>query len=268
MNTFKRKALFTAVVAGLGAAGTAEAVYLSPNNLGQVLIFPYYTVNNAGGNAWNTYISVVNTTARAKAVKVRILEGKTSAEVLDFNLFLSPNDMWVAAIDPVDPTNATAGGQIRTGDVSCTNPPFTTSPNPVPVPFRNFAYTPPLATGGNQLPGTLLDRTREGYIEMIEMGPLSGAWAAAVTHNSAGTPANCSVVVTNVATPPSIGAPGGGLSGTGTLINVASGIDSGYKADALDAWSDTSRYSVPGSQSPNLASASPPVATAVVSMSS
>src|SRR5712664_4088304 len=98
MNTFKRKALFTAVVAGLGAAGTAEAVYLSPNALGQVLVYPYYTTNNAGGNAWNTYLSVVNTTSRAKAVKVRVLEGKASAEVLDFNLFLSPNDMWAASI--------------------------------------------------------------------------------------------------------------------------------------------------------------------------
>ena len=88
MNTFKRKALFTAVLAGLGAAGTAEAVYLNPNGTGQVLVYPYYTVQSAGGNAWNTYLSVVNTTTRAKAVKVRVLEGKTSAEVLDFNLFL------------------------------------------------------------------------------------------------------------------------------------------------------------------------------------
>ena len=86
MNTFKRKALFTAVLAGLGVAGTAEAVYLNPNSTGQVLVYPYYTVQSASGNSWNTYLSVVNTTTRAKAVKVRVLEGKTSAEVLDFNL--------------------------------------------------------------------------------------------------------------------------------------------------------------------------------------
>ena len=109
MNTFKRKALFTAVVAGLGVAGTAEAVYMSPNRTGQVLVYPYYTVQSAGGDNWNTYISVVNTTSVAKAVKVRILEGKTSAEVLDFNLFLSPNDVWTAAIIPNDAT-ATAPG--------------------------------------------------------------------------------------------------------------------------------------------------------------
>ena len=68
MNTFKRKALFTAVLAGLGAAGTAEAVYLNPNNTGQVLVYPYYTVQSVDGNAFNTYISVVNTTSRAAAL--------------------------------------------------------------------------------------------------------------------------------------------------------------------------------------------------------
>ena len=51
MNTFKRKALFTAVLAGLGAAGTAEAVYLNPNGTGQVLVYPYYTVQSASGTA-------------------------------------------------------------------------------------------------------------------------------------------------------------------------------------------------------------------------
>ena len=62
MNTFKRKALFTAVVAGLGAAGTAEAVYLSPNNMGQVLVYPYYTTQTIGGTSFTTLI-----TARGEA---------------------------------------------------------------------------------------------------------------------------------------------------------------------------------------------------------
>ncbi len=192
---------------------------------------------------------MVNTTSRAKAVKVRVLEGKTSAEVLDFNLFLSPNDVWVAAIGPIDPTSASAGAILVTQDVSCTNPPIPAGG----VPFRQFQY----ATGDAALPGTGLDRTREGYIEILEMGPLSGTWATAVTHGAAGTPANCAVVQTTAATPPSIGTPGGGLTGTGTLINVNSGLDAGYKADALDAWSNVSRYSPPDSITPNLGSAAP-----------
>jgi hypothetical protein len=253
MNTFKRKALFTAVLTGLGVAGSAEAVYLNPNGTGQVLVYPYYTVQSSGGNSWNTYLSVVNTTSRAKAVKVRVLEGKTSAEVLDFNLFLSPNDMWTAAIIP-----SGAGAAIMTADLSCTNP-----VGNLPVvnggePFRNFQYV----TGGDALPGTGLDRTREGYVEIIEMGTLTGAWATAVTHTTAGTPANCAVVQGATLTPSSIEAPSGGLMGTGTLINVNNGQDAGYKADALEAWRSTSFYTDAGAVTPSLADASP--ATSVV----
>ncbi|MEO7741782.1 MAG: hypothetical protein ABIR98_02450, partial [Usitatibacter sp.] len=226
MNTFKRKALFTAVLAGLGTVGTAEAVYLNPNGTGQVLVYPYYTVQSAGGNAWNTYLSVVNTTSRAKALKVRVLEGKTSAEVLDFNLFLSANDMWTAVIVPGP--NAGDAARIVTSDVSCTNPVGNLPVANGGEPFRNFQYS----TGGDALPGTGLDRTREGYVEIIEMGTLTGAWASAVTHGAAGTPANCAVVQGNTLTPSSIEAPSGGLSGTGTLINVNNGSDAGYKADA------------------------------------
>src|SRR5262245_30998179 len=94
----KRNNLTTAVVAGIagiaGLASVANAVELNADGLGQVLIYPYYTVN--AGNT--TLISVVNTTAVPKAVKVRFLEGYNSAEVLDFNLFLSPYDVWTASI--------------------------------------------------------------------------------------------------------------------------------------------------------------------------
>jgi hypothetical protein len=253
MHTFKRKALFTAMVAGLGAAGSAEAVYMSPNHTGQVLLYPYYTVQAVGGNSYNTYLSVVNTTTTAKAVKVRILEGKTSAEVLDFNLFLSPNDVWTAAIIPSDATDASPG-RIVTSDRSCTRPAIPAAGEP----FRNYLYAN--ANLADSLPGSELARTREGYVEMLEMGTLTGATATAITHNSAGVPANCTVVQQASFTSVPAGqllAPTGGLMGTGTLINVNSGLDSGYKADALDAWSTIANYSDAGFLTPNLASAQP-----------
>jgi hypothetical protein len=257
MNTFKRKALFTAVLAGLGAAGSAEAVYLNPDNSGQVLVYPYYTVQSASGNAWNTYLSVVNTTTRAKAVKVRVLEGKTSAEVLDFNLFLSPNDMWTAAIIPGP--GAGDAARMLTADVSCTNPVGNLPVASGGEPFRNFQYS----TGGDALPGTGLDRTREGYVEIIEMGTLTGTWATAVTHTSAGVPSNCAVVQGSTLTPSSIEAPSGGLIGTGTLINVNNGQDAGYKADALEAWRSTSFYTDAGFITPSLADAFPTTSVVV-----
>ena len=267
MNTFKRKALCAAVLAGLGAAGTAEAVYLNPNNTGQVLVYPYYATNVAGSNAWQTYISVVNTTTRAKAVKVRVLEGRTSSEVLDFNLFLSPNDVWVAVIAaaPGTETNPDAPARmfVPTDERSCTSPVGNLPQQNGGEPFRNFEYAE--SAVGADLPGIGLDRTREGYVEIIEMGVLSGAAATAVTHVN-GVPANCAVVQAASFDPVALGQitpPTGGLMGTGTLINVNNGQDATYKADALENWSATVQYSGPGSTRPNIADANPAVSIVV-----
>src|SRR5262249_50696840 len=152
--------------------GAAEAVNLAPEGLGQALIYPYYTVRNgANGFAYNTLLSVVNTTASAKAVKVRFLEGKNSKEVLDFNLFLSHNDVWVASVF------ATANGAaVSTTDQSCI------LPNQLPAagqPFVNFAYS---GDGADQT----LDRTREGYVEILEMATYTdfSTTAIRITHGS------------------------------------------------------------------------------------
>ena len=75
----KRNTLTTAVLAGVaGVAGmvnVSNAVNINPDGLGEVLIYPYYTVN--GG--LNTLFSVVNTTDTVKAVKVRFMDSKNSA---------------------------------------------------------------------------------------------------------------------------------------------------------------------------------------------
>src|SRR3981189_2086075 len=162
MNSFQRKSLYAAL-AGVGAwgvTGAADAVNVNPNGLGQALIYPYYTVNaDAAGNAYNSLLSVVNTTNSAKAVKVRFLEGKNSREVLDFNLFLSKYDVWTAAIIP----SSSGGGRIVSFDKSCTLPPNTFLA--AGVDFVNFAYV-----GSNDDKGGAgLDRTKEGYVEIIEM---------------------------------------------------------------------------------------------------
>src|SRR5436309_438676 len=107
------------------------------NGTGQVLVYPYYTVQSTSGNSWNTFLSVVNTTSSAKAVKVRFLEGKTSSEVLDFNLFLSPNDVWTGAVVPSS-SAAGAPAMLITADNSCTSPQVTLAGTT--SIFRNFQY--------------------------------------------------------------------------------------------------------------------------------
>jgi hypothetical protein len=258
---FKTKIAYTAVLATLGmVAGSAQAAYLSENGTGQVLLYPYYTVQ--GG--YDTYVSVVNTTSRAKAVKVRFIEAKASAEVLDFNLYLSKYDVWVAAISAT-----TDGAQITTADTSCTSPQISGA-----VAFRNGAYTG--ATWDDILEDGL-GRTREGYIEIIEMGvpdnsaTVNGNFSPAktfewsVTHSAATRkPNDCAWVSTMWAPVGPAGAapdelalsgPTGGLIGATTLINVAAGTDYTVDAVALDDYRTLPYHSRPGDLAPSLGDA-------------
>lgn len=256
MNAFKRKLLVSAVLAGMGSvAGVAHAVYQDPSGQGQALIYPYYTVQ-AGHN---TYISVVNTqTSGVKVVKVRFREGKNSREVLDFNLYLSPSDVWTGAVIPADSASTTSPGRLITADVSCTNPAIPSTG----VDFRNYAYA---GTNDDGL-GTGLDRTREGYLEMIEMGVLSHLVAPgnAAVHGSTGVP-TCTgltgsvvpLVSAELGTGTAQGAPTGGMNGTGTLINVTNGQDSGYNATALSNLTALAIYANIGNDNPNFTNADP-----------
>jgi len=146
MNTFKKKSLYAALagVSALGVTGSAQAVSVNPDGLGQVLIYPYYTVREqVTGQAYTSLLSVVNSTSSAKAVKVRFLEGKNSREVLDFNLYLSAKDVWVAAI-----LRTATGAGIYTPDRSCTTPRVSSSAA-TPTPFVEFGYTGSSADGAD-----------------------------------------------------------------------------------------------------------------------
>ena len=262
MQKFKRKSLYLALVAAVSSVGIANtasaAVHVNSNGLGEVLIYPYYTTR-AGTD---TYLSVVNTTNSSKAVKVRFTEGKNSREVLDFNLYLSPNDMWTAAV-----VNTATGAKMVTADKSCTAPAIPANGKD----FVNFAYSGTALEGIQQSGGDgetqSLDRTREGYFEIIEMGTITNtAISAAITHVS-GVPANCSVVqAANMDMGPAsaliVGGQSaranpstGGLAGTASLIGVAAGTDFGYDPVALDAFAPSNVQNIwnpPGSIFPDL----------------
>jgi len=256
MNIFKKKSLCAALagIGALGAAGAAQAVNLNPDGLGQVLIYPYYTTRtDASGNEFNSLLSVVNSTASVKAVKVRFLEGKNSREVLDFNLFLSPKDVWTAGIVPMGD-----GAGVMTQDVSCTIPAIPAAGKA----FVNFAYT----GGGDDGAGTGLDRTTEGYVEIIEMATFAddSKTAGNVTHVN-GVPPHCDAqtdaLALSEALPPGLVDTDGrsDIFGGMTLINVGSGSSYTEDAVALANFSDTSLYSSAGSILPNLTQASPPI---------
>jgi hypothetical protein len=252
----KRNSLTTALLAGLaGAAGlasSANALNLNPDGLGQGLVYPYYTVNKSN----QSLFSVVNTTNRVKAVKVRFVEGRNSKEVLDFNLYLSPFDVWTGAVVA---TGSTGPATLFTNDTSCTVPAIPAAG----VAFRSFQYTganrdwrtaddTPAGTTAASLAALLgsIDRTREGHLEMIEMGllqtgTLSTQLAEEATHlQPSGVPANCQALV-NAWTPgggwatlgsANIDLPAGGLYGQGTIVDVRNGTLHAYNADAIEGF--------------------------------
>ncbi len=238
----KRTSLTTAVIAGIagvaGISNMASAVYLNTDGLGQVLVYPYYTVNANNSTA----ITVVNTTNQGKAVKVRFLEAYDSREVLDFNLYMSQQDVWTGQVVPVG-----AGAGLFSTDNSCTVPPLPTSAATA-QPFLTYAFDGSIDQGTDGGP-TDVSRTLEGYVELIEMGTVTNTTnksLAALTHNSAGVPANCAQLVGAWSTSPpgywtsapqtDISSPTGGLFGSGTIVNVGLGTVEGYNADAIDSF--------------------------------
>ena len=255
----------------VGAASTAlllpaqGAMYLNHQGTGETLIFPFYSTES--GNA--TLINLANATLDYKAVKVRVLEAQNSQEVLDFNLYLSPEDHFSFAISATDE----GGGQLVTRDNSCTVPAIPADG----VAFRNSKYaddkqeTDPADAA--DFDNTGIGRTQTGYLEIIEMGQLDPDSApiidtvglagpamtainaaAAVTHGVDGEPANCNILVdawsradgvdgvwlaesrTTDLTGDAEFLPewsGGGLYGYATLINVPEGTAVGYDAIAI-----------------------------------
>jgi hypothetical protein len=220
-----RKSLATALLAAGLVSSQASAVYLNPDGYGQALIFPYYTVQSTGADSWNTYLSVVNHEAVAKVARVSVREGRNGRAVATFNVYLAPKDVWTGAIVPASGSLASEAVLV-TADSSCTNPDLPNSG----LYFVNTAYAGSQSDGL----GVGLDRTREGYVEIIEMATLTGLAAAAVTPRDQFPPRSCELVQgADVPLAGTTQPPTGGLSGTLTLINVNSGMDAAVNATAL-----------------------------------
>jgi hypothetical protein len=247
----------------LGIGSTAGAVTLNPRGLGQVLIYPYYTVNAGFG----TLLSIVNTTPHGKALKVRFHEGYNGRVVAAFNLYLSPFDTWVGQVFDTG-TGVDSVAALATNDRSCVAPAFLLPVDPGSGPPRlNFdagAYKGANADGG---PATQA-RTHEGYLDVIEMGEVTNTaqnTLTAITHVN-GVPANCAQVVAAWATPggywtldPTIdlAPPTGGLYGAASIINVAQGLMYTLNASAIDGFSSIVQHGAPAAATPDLNTGSP-----------
>lgn len=215
----------------LVGAVSAQAVEVAKDGRGQVLIFPYYNVNDPAGLAMN-YFRIVNTSPnQGVGVKVRLRESQTSKECLDFYVCLSAQDEWKAWIEPkLDNQGHLGGALIIDADFNL----FDVSQTGTPVypDYRN-----PATIG---IPEALGVACTEGYIEVIS----SVAWNDTPGQRTVADPEQCRAMVEGGAG----NAPADALIGDLHLIQADGILPNGvraangglfaYNAVALADWTD------------------------------
>ena len=313
-------ALATALTGGalMSVSTAVQAVNIAQDGLGEVLEFSYYTVR--GG--WSTLFNITNTSNETVIIKVRWREALNSREVRDFNVILSPYDTWAAV------TKINAGGaEIVTADNSCTMPELKTTRDLdgssfgaglTGKTFTNRAYvldntgafpyvdnrdsknnTPVSVFAGSSgsvsplpneaAPNPNLDRAREGYFEVFNMGSISNErpdivdggvlptqaqiidaktiaryakHQEEVSDNKA-RPRDCTLVRSVLRNRKQneistlLNEPKNVLKGRAILVKGAEGIAAGYDPLVLADWRSTSIYTDPSQIQPNLNNTEP-----------
>lgn len=160
-------ALSVAATLGLAAGAATAAPQVQVNGIGTINVIPYFSTQ--GNNV--TQIAITNTdVVRGKAVKVRFRGAEWSDDIFDFTVFLSPGDVFTAAV-----TNNNGVSSLTTSDGSCT----------LPTTINQDFPTQRLTT-------TSVGGTREGYIEIINMADIypSGVGAGLALVGVAGSAAD------------------------------------------------------------------------------
>ena len=212
----------------------ATAVSLNEGGIGNYLFTPYFTTQKDN----NTLVSIVNTdSVNGKIVKVRFRGAANSEDLLDFQVFLSPSDVWTASLAQ----GSDGRTVITTPDSSCTLP----SIGAASTAERTFRTSRLVATYPTPLgpvattPAQANAQTREGYIEYLNMAdvvpgsplftaikhvngvaPCTPAMMAALSSTAKGSAAADGASATNVAAL-GMSAPSGGLTGTWSIFSNA-----------------------------------------------
>lgn len=174
-QTFKPLGIAVAVAAAsAGYVNVANAQPAVANNaLGDLALVPYYTVNGE----WITGIHIVNTSAQTQVVKFRFRRATDSLDALDFNIVMSPQDVYAGFLSDDENGNISWSAD----DTTCTVPATTAGQLQMPSIYREGAET--------------------GYVEIIAMGAPTTETApiayAAKHVASTLTPLDCAAVRSN-----------------------------------------------------------------------
>lgn len=250
---FTKHKIAMGVSAGiLGAVGvitSAQAVHLNPDGTGQVLLFPYFDAEEG----YQTNINLVNSTDQTKAVKIRFREGKYSNDILDFNLYMSPEDVWTGTVRAGPDGAGNLIGHLHTTDRTCALPLEASADceaKDANGKSRCESVVP--FTGHNLYKNVSAADTREGYVEVIEMGVVEDAAVKAGVLHHNGKPADCKSVedawISGAfaqgagAAAKGLSAPTGGLFGSSAVLNVAAGSAFALDPVAIDNYSTQAQH--------------------------
>jgi len=227
-----------AAIGSFGLAGTASAAMeVNTNGVGHQLVFPYFTAQ--GDNA--TLLSITNTdTVNGKLVKVRFRGAANSDDLFDFQVLLSPGDVWTAAVSK----DATTGlAKLATSDKSCT------LPASVNATFNTNRLDASASADAKA------NGTREGYVEVINMADIDKQTYSAmatsvqatslyktVKHVAGVAPCDAAVLQAKLGSataPADLTAPTGGLTGDWIILNQANTAAWSGSATAIKATTAT-----------------------------
>jgi hypothetical protein len=202
----------------MALSAATDTLAFNPAGVGQILYVPYFSTQE--GNV--TAVNIVNTdTVNGKVLKVRIRGASNSDDVYDFQVFLSPGDVWTAGISK----GADGRSQLATTDKSCT----------LPASVNGSFITGRLPAAGGA------DETREGYVEILTMADMVKgadksnqlALYTATKHVKGSAPCTASVMtaLTHENASEYMAAPTTGIMANWTIINVAKVV--AYSGDAV-----------------------------------
>lgn len=252
----RKIALLTALLVVLCCGVAAAQVTVNPGGLGDALIYGYYNVNDNRSN----FFTVVNTSSDyGVRARVRFLEASDvnnaaglcegSYEMLDFDICLSPNDVWsgvikkvgnVATLFSADSDTAIDAAPTRVRTNEGTSPDGTFADRwPGGVPFKTGSSTPQNITAGQTLEGYFIV-IAENKLEEIS-APLAGPYLG-----------NCGGTLRDV---PAWGSVDNVLFGNHYMVDLDSFETFAYNATALADFSSRVFLNQPQDANPNLGDA-------------
>ena len=204
--------------AGLSAAAGAQPMAVADER-GDLALVPYYTVRGQ----WVTGIHIVNTSDMTQVVKFRLRRATDGMDALDFNVVMSPRDVYAGFLS--DDQNGTISWSSP--DTTCT----------APATQANRLTLPPIYRVGAE----------SGYVEIIAMGQAESEnqpIAVAAKHDSeTSMPLDCAAVRSNFFAD---GSNTAGAEQRGVLSNnqtyqpgVASASDTTIKSGGVNTYTDS-----------------------------